>query len=247
MSNSQTHAGRVAVVTGAGRGIVQAIARDLDARGAIVVAVDLEKPAETVALLGPRALGFAAGVSDPLRTAAVGAAVAERFGRADIFVNNAGTFPFREIGDLDYATWRRVLAVNLDSQYLMVKALLPLMRQGGWGRIVNLTSNSIVTATPGLSHYFASKMGIIGLTRGLANDLAADGITVNAVGPTLSRTPGVLAERSADAVSQVAQAQAIKRPGEAGDVAGTVAFLTSDDAAFVTGQTVMADGGLARL
>ncbi|GIF46309.1 3-oxoacyl-[acyl-carrier protein] reductase [Asanoa ferruginea] len=243
-----THPDRVAIVTGAARGIGQAIARRFGERGLTVVAVDLESPDETLALLDQtKAIGLTADVSDPAQTAEVGAEVIRRFGRIDILVNNAGIFPFSDIADLDYATWRRVLAVNLDSQFLMAKMVLPAMKDGGWGRIVNLTSNSIVTVTPGLSHYFASKMGIIGFTRGLANDLAPFGITVNAVGPTLTRTPGVLAHRGGKELEEAAHAQAIKRPGEVDDVVGVIAFLASDDAGFVTGQTIMADGGLARL
>ncbi|WP_329128916.1 SDR family oxidoreductase [Streptomyces sp. NBC_01476] len=249
MSVFQTHEGRVAVVTGAGRGIGQAIAVDLGARGATVVAVDLNSPGETVALLadkGHTALGLTADVSNPEQTAAVGEEIAHRFGRADILVNNAGIFPFLDIDELDYDTWRRVLAVNLDSQFLMVKAVLPTMKKGGWGRIVNLTSNSIVTNVAGISHYMASKMGNIGFSRGLANDLAPFGITVNAVGPTLTITPGSQQVHPQEALEAAAQAQAIKRNGLPEDLTGTIAFLTSDDAAFVTGQTVMADGGYAR-
>ncbi|MDG4782106.1 3-oxoacyl-ACP reductase FabG [Micromonospora sp. WMMD961] len=249
MSVFATHEGRVAVVTGAGRGIGQAIAKRLADAGATVVAVDLKNPEETVALLtssGHTAIGLTADVSDPEQTAAVGAEVIRRFGRVDILVNNAGIFPFWDIEELDYDKWRRVLAVNLDSQFLMVKAVLAGMKKGGWGRIVNLTSNSIVTAAPGLSHYMASKMGNIGFSRGLANDLAPFGITVNAVGPTLTLTPGVREVHPPETLEAVAQAQAIKRSGQPDDLVGTIAFLTSDDAAFVTGQTIMADGGLAR-
>ncbi|MCX5251215.1 SDR family oxidoreductase [Streptomyces sp. NBC_00201] len=249
MSVPQTHTDRVAVVTGAGRGIGQAIAVGLAARGASVVAVDLNSPEETVALLadkGHPVLGFTGDVSNPDQTAAVGKEVADRFGRADILVNNAGICPFLDIEELDYDTWRRVIAVNLDSQFLMVKALLPTVKKSGWGRIVNVTSNSIVTNAPSMSHYMASKMGNIGFSRGLANDLAPFGITVNAVGATLTITPGVLNAHPQEALTAAAQSQAIKRNGLPEDLTGTIAFLTSDDAAFVTGQTIMADGGYAR-
>lgn len=249
MSIPQTHTGRVAVITGAGRGIGQALALGLAARGATIVAVDLKHPEETVATLAERghtALGLVADVSDPAQTAAVGERIARELGRVDVLVNNAGVFPFVGIDDLDYETWRRVIAINLDSQFLMVKAVLPMMKAGGWGRIINLTSNSIVTNAPGLSHYMASKMGNIGFSRGLANDLAPFGITVNAVGPTLTLTPGVREVHPPEALVAVAQAQAIKRNGLPEDLVGTIAFLSSDDAAFVTGQTIMADGGYAR-
>ncbi len=250
MTFPQTHTGRVAVVTGAGRGIGQAIARQLAERGAIVVAVDLRKPDDTLKLLAktsPGALALEADVSDSAQTATVGEQIAARFGRVDILVNNAGIFPKVHIDELDYATWRRVIAVNLDSQFLMVKAVLPSMKRGGWGRIVNLTSNSVVSTVPQLSHYMASKLGNIGFTRGLANDVAQFGISVNAVGPSLTRTPGALDGHSQETFNAVAQGQAIKRSAEPDDVVGTILFLTSEDSAFVTGQTIMADGGYARI
>ena len=245
-----SHQDRVAVVTGAARGIGQAVCRQLAERGATVVAVDLTEPDQTLAQLdsaGHKATGLIADVSDPEQTRAVGEEVRQRHGRCDILVNNAGIYPFVDIDDLDYDTWRKVLAVNLDSQFLMTKAVLPLMKQAGWGRIVNLTSNSIGLAVPGLSHYMASKMGAIGFTRALANDVAAYGITVNAVGPTLSRTPGVLSSIPPELQEQVSQSQAIKKIGEADDVVGAILFLTSQDSYFVTGQTIMADGGLVRM
>lgn len=123
----------------AAAGIGQAVCRELAGRGASVVAVDLQEPAETLALLDAAdhtAVGIRADVSDPERTGHVGEEVRSRYGRCAILVKNAGIYPRYDIDDLDYATWRRVLAVNPDSQFLMVKALLPLMKDGGWGRIV---------------------------------------------------------------------------------------------------------------
>ncbi|WP_027931000.1 SDR family NAD(P)-dependent oxidoreductase [Amycolatopsis thermoflava] len=241
---------RVAVVTGAARGIGRAVAKGLAERGAHVIAVDLDHPSETVGQLeasGHKVTALRADVSDPDHTAEIGEEVRSRHGRCDILVNNAGIFPFVDISELTYDTWRKVLSVNLDSQFLMTQAVLPLMKEAGWGRIVNITSNSIGLAVPQMSHYMASKMGIIGFTRGLANDVADHGITVNAVGPTLSRTPGVTSAVPTELMAQVSRSQAIKKIGEADDVVGTVLFLTSEDSYFVTGQTIMADGGLVRL
>ncbi|WKU06710.1 SDR family NAD(P)-dependent oxidoreductase [Micromonospora sp. HUAS LYJ1] len=242
---------RIAVVTGGGRGIGQAICQGLARRGMDVVAVDLVDPIETVALVegeGRKALGVTGDVADPDDVARIGAEITAGMGGCHVLVNNAGIYPAKNIFKLEYEAWRRVLAVNLDSQFLMTKAVLHHMCEARWGRIVNLTSNSVGLALPGFTHYMASKMGVIGFTRALASDVASYGITVNAVGPTLSRTPGLAESPMAGAAQEhVAAMQAIKRPGEAQDVVGTVAFLASDDAAFVTGQTIMADGGLVRL
>jgi NAD(P)-dependent dehydrogenase (short-subunit alcohol dehydrogenase family) len=250
MTYLPTHENRVAVVTGAARGFGQAICRGLAQRGATVVAVDLMEPTETVQLLqeeGLKCTSLIADVSDPEQTQHVGEEVSRLHGRCDILINNVGIYPFTDISDLDYAAWRRVLTVNLDSQFLMTQAVLPMMKQEKWGRIVNFTSNSIGLAVPGLTHYMASKMGVIGFTRALANDVASYSITANAVGATLSRTPGVLSSIPEELQHQVAQSQAIKRVGESEDVVGTVLFLASEDSYFVTGQTIMADGGLLRL
>lgn len=241
---------RVAVVTGAAQGFGRAICAGLAERGMNIVAVDLsssDTTLKTVAQAGVRGVGLEADVSDPATTARLEALLHDEFGRCDVLVNNAGVYPNIPFDEVDYETWSRVLQVNLDSQFLMVKAVLPLMRAGGWGRIVNFTSNSVGLVIPGLAHYAAAKMGVIGFTRGLATDVAEYGITVNAVGPTASLTPGGIAQIERARIEQLAGSQAIKRPGTAEDVVGTVLFLAGPDSHWVTGQTIMADGGLVRL
>jgi NAD(P)-dependent dehydrogenase (short-subunit alcohol dehydrogenase family) len=241
---------RVAVVTGAAQGFGRAISVGLADRGVDIVAVDLAESTETlkaVEAAGARAVGLVADVSDPATTGRLETLLNNEFGRCDILVNNAGIYPNVPFIDVDYALWQRVHRINLDSQFLMVKAVLPLMTSGGWGRIVNITSNSIGLVAPGLSHYMASKAGVIGFTRGLATDVAAHGITVNAVGPTASLTTGGKAHIKPGHIEELAKTQAIKRPGTVDDIVGTVLFLASDDSAFVTGQTIMVDGGLVRL
>jgi 3-oxoacyl-[acyl-carrier protein] reductase len=241
---------RVAVVTGAAQGFGRAISIGLAHRGVDIVAVDLSGSEETlkeVVAAGARGVSLVADVSAPESTGRLTALLQEEFGRCDILVNNAGIYPNVPFPDVDYELWQRVLRINLDSQFLMVKAVLPLMTSGGWGRIINITSNSVVLPAPGLSHYMASKMGVIGFTRGLANDVADHGITVNAVGPTASLTPGGQAHIDPEVIASLSATQAIKRPGGPEDIVGTVLFLAGDDSAWVTGQTIMADGGLARL
>ena len=187
-SRARSHDGRVAIVTGAAHGIGQAIAVKLAERGARLVLVDIDDTAETAARIGTEALSISADVSKDADWDRVGNEVDRHFGRADIVVNNAAYYPHGLIDDLDYATWRQTLAVNLDAHFLSAKHFVPRMRSHHWGRFVGISSNSIGTSVQGLSHYMASKMGIIGFMRGLANDVASDGITANSVLPGLTNT-----------------------------------------------------------
>ena len=241
-----THAGRVAIVTGAAQGIGRAIAAGLAARGAQVVAVDIKPLDETVAAIGERVTPRILDVSDEGAWQALSLDIDKAFGRADIVINNAAYLPWAPFDDLTPEIWRRTLSVNLDAHFFSAKALVPLMRRHHWGRIIAIASNSIGIAEPGLSHYMASKMGEIGFVRGLANDLGQDGVTVNAVLPALTDTPAI-AVLSEEARRGVYQQQAIKRLGQPQDLVGPVAFLTSDDAAFITGQALVVDGGLYKI
>jgi NAD(P)-dependent dehydrogenase (short-subunit alcohol dehydrogenase family) len=242
----RAHGGRVAIVTGAARGIGQALCRNFAQTGAKVVGLDVADLSETGAAVseaGAEWLGLCVDVTS--REATLGAVrdIAGRFGSCDILVNNAGIFPARPFDELDFEEWRRVLAINLDSQFLVSSAVVPHMKRAGWGRIVNLTSGSVQVAVPNYSAYKASKMGTIGLTRGMAADLGRYGITVNAVSPSLTVTPGAVEHGNANMQDLAVQLQAIKRPAAPGDIAGLVGFLASDAGEFVTGQTMLADGG----
>lgn len=246
MTGFPTHRGRVAVVTGAARGIGAAIARGLARRGAMVVAADLAQPEATATAIGASAVAVAADVSSPDGWAAIERAAAAAFGDVGIVVNNAAYYPNHPIDDLDFDTWRRTMSVNLDAQYLSAKQFIPAMRRNGWGRFVGISSNSIGLNVQGMSHYMASKMGIIGFMRGLANDVAADGITCNAILPGLTHTVATEAQDE-EARRAVWQAQAIQRFAEPDEIVGPVLFLTSDDAAFMTAQAVVVDGGQYRV
>jgi NAD(P)-dependent dehydrogenase (short-subunit alcohol dehydrogenase family) len=241
----KTHAGHVALVTGAAQGIGQAIALALAQRGAQVIATDLTTPHETVNKIGPTAHAFQLDVTQEEAWRSLSLQSRE-VGDIDIVVNNAGYFPNLPIDQLDLATWRRTFATNLDSHFLSAKFFLPAMRKKKWGRFVGISSNMVGLAIPGMSHYIASKMGIVGFMRGLANDVASDGITANAVLPGLTNTAAT-APQSEEQKRATWEQQAIKRLGQPGDLTGAVLFLTSDDAAFITGQAIVVDGGQYRI
>jgi NAD(P)-dependent dehydrogenase (short-subunit alcohol dehydrogenase family) len=246
MTNFLTHESRVAVVTGAGRGIGAAIARGLASRGARVVAVDLVFPSVTVDSIGKMAVGVVADVSTREGWASIAAVAHQAFGGVDIVVNNAAFYPNRPIDELDLETWQRTMSVNLDSHFLSAKQFIPGMRSRKWGRFVGISSNSIGLTIKGMSHYVCSKMGIIGFMRGLANDVASDGITCNSVLPGLTHTPATDAQGD-EQRRATWQAQAIQRFAEPEDMVGAVLFLTSDDASFMTGQSLVVDGGQYRV
>jgi 3-oxoacyl-[acyl-carrier protein] reductase len=224
-TSTRTHEGRVALVTGAGQGIGQAIALALAGRGARVIVTDLKPLHETVRKIGPAAFPLELDVTQEEQWRSV-AAKTRDVGEVDIVVNNAGFFPHRTIDELDLPTWRKTMATNLDSHFLSVKYFLPTMRKKRWGRFVGISSNMVGLAIPGMSHYIGSKMAIIGFMRGLANDVAIDGITANSVLPGLTNTLAT-ASQSEEQKRGTWEQQAIKRLGEPEDVTGAVLFLTS--------------------
>ena len=244
-TSMKTHEGRVALVTGAAQGIGRAIALALADRGAQVIATDLKPPHETAHKIGPAAYALELDVTQEEQWRSVATKSLE-VGEVDIVVNNAGYFPNRPIHELDLPAWRKTMATNLDSHFLSVKYFLPKMRKKKWGRFVGISSNMVGLAIPGMSHYIATKMGIIGFMRGLANDVANDGITANSVLPGLTNTLAT-ASQSEEQKRGTWEQQAIKRLGEPDDVTGAVLFLTSDEAAFITGQAIVVDGGQYRI
>jgi NAD(P)-dependent dehydrogenase (short-subunit alcohol dehydrogenase family) len=240
--------GRTAIVTGAAQGIGAAIAEQLAAEGATVVLADLNGPGAQAAAerIGAPSFAVTVDVGDEASVASLHREVLERTGSLDILVNNAAIVPFTAWDDVDFVEWRRIMRVNLDGVYLMCRASSDEMRRRGYGRIVNIASNSFFAGTPNMAAYVAAKGGVIGFTRALATELGPYGITVNAITPGLTASEGVLASPHAGAFDFVGALQAIKRRGVPGDIAPVAVFLASEEAAWVTGSTVNVDGGHVR-
>ena len=238
--------GRVAIVTGAGQGIGRAIAEKMRAEGASVVVADKnsETAAKTAAEIG--GIAHVADVSDPDQVSALVAATVGQFGKVDILVNDAAIVPFVPWEELDFAEWRRVMSVNIDGVFLTCKAVYPHMKEAGYGRIVNICSNVVTAGTPNMAHYVSSKGAVFSFTRSLATEVGAHGITVNAVAPGLTASEGVLASPHAEAFDFVVSLQSIPRRGVPADIAPAVAFLASEEAHWITGQMLTADGGHTR-
>lgn len=238
--------GRVAIVTGAGQGIGRAIAGKLREEGASVVVAD--KNSETANKTAAEIGGVAqvTDVSDEAQVNALAATTISQFGKIDILVNDAAIVPFVPWEELDFAEWRRVMSVNIDGVFLMCKAVYPHMKQAGYGRIVNIASNVVTAGTPNMAHYVSSKGAVFAFTRSLATEVGAHGITVNAVAPGLTASEGVLASPHAGAFDFVVSLQAIPRRAVPADIAPAVAFLASEEAHWITGQMLTADGGHTR-
>ncbi len=243
--------GKVAVVTGAARGIGLAIARELAGAGAAVAVADLSGAADAAAELargGGRSLALEVDVSSEEATSHMAATVVAEMGRLDILVNNAGLFTTlrpRPFAEVDVREWRRVMDVNVLGPFLCARAAAEAMGRHGGGRIVNIASATPFKGTPYMLHYVTSKGAVIAFTRALAKELGPAGILVNAVAPGLTLSSGLLdhAEAFEAKIASSAQGRAIGRQQHPEDVVGAVRFLAGPGAAFITGQTIVVDGG----
>lgn len=242
--------GRIAIITGASRGIGRAITLALAKRGAAVVvnyasnAVAAEETAQQVRDNGGRALVFKANVAEPAEAATLVKAAVDEFGGVDILVNNAGITRDNFILRMKDEDWDQVLGVNLKGAFNCTKAAARVMIKNHSGRIINISSVVALTGNTSQANYCAAKAGLIGLTRAMAKELGSRNITVNAVAPgfiTTEMTRGLPEELKEKMLSQIP----LKKFGEPEQVADLVAFLASDAARYISGQTIAVDGGMS--
>jgi 3-oxoacyl-[acyl-carrier protein] reductase len=238
---------RIAVVTGAGRGIGKAIAASLAREGVRVVCVSKSETcksvAEEITTAGGQAEALMVDVSDGVAVAAACAELNKKFGKIDILVNNAGITRDNLLLRMKDEDWTSVINTNLNSCFFWTKGLVHQMSRGRWGRIVNISSVVGLHGNAGQSNYAAAKAGQIGFTKAIAKEYAARNVTSNAIAPGFIRTD-MTAELGEEAMVRVTERVALKRLGEAGDIAATTVYLCSEEAGYITGQVFAVDGGL---
>jgi NAD(P)-dependent dehydrogenase (short-subunit alcohol dehydrogenase family) len=246
--------GRTAIVTGAGWGIGKAIATRLAQDGAGIVVADIKNfdasAAEIAKLAGVKTLGLKVDVSSEADTERMAGETLKAFGSIDILVNNAAIFStltMRPFEQIPVEEWKRLMEINIMGVGLCCKAVSAQMRKQQRGRIINMASGAPLKGVPLFLHYVASKGAVIAMTRGLAREMGRDGITVNAIAPGFTLSEGVLTTSNHLEVSREnsLKSRAIPRDQMPEDLVGAASFLASDDAAFMTGQTVVVDGGSA--
>jgi NAD(P)-dependent dehydrogenase (short-subunit alcohol dehydrogenase family) len=246
---------KIAIITGAAQGLGRAYALGYARAGAKVVIADIQPGSQVVdeiAAFGGSALDVPTDITREDQARSLVQKALEQFGRVDILVNNAAlfvdTYPLREFDQIEIDQWQRVMAVNINGTFLCCKHVVPVMRRQQYGRIINISSSVFWRGIPGFLHYATSKAAIIGFTRSLAHEVGKDGITVNSLAPGYTQSEGVVRVQDAGLGQdpyEVAAGQAIARPQMPEDLVGSAVFLASDAASFITGQTLVVDGGLA--
>jgi NAD(P)-dependent dehydrogenase (short-subunit alcohol dehydrogenase family) len=239
--------GKVAIVTGAAQGIGRAIAEGLSAAGARIVIADLQRAEETAAAF-PGGVGLTVDVASEDDVARMAEETVERCGSIDVLVNNAGLYAslaMRPFDEIPLAEWRQVLDVNVASMFLTCRAVVPVMRRQGGGKIVNISSGTPFRGVPYLLHYVTTKGAIVALTRALARELGQDNVLVNCVAPGFTLSAGV--EAHPEVVEKLrdvsVSARTLQRDQLPEDVVGAVVFLCGPGSDFITGQTLVIDGG----
>jgi 3-oxoacyl-[acyl-carrier protein] reductase len=247
VASNQELTGKVAIVTGAGRNIGRAIALALAEGGASILVnarsnrAEAESVAREIEALGGKALVHLGSVADPAAVHAMADAATSHFGRIDILVNNAALRREKPFAEMDYAEWRKILDVTLDGTFHCIKACLPALRESRAGAIVNIGGLSAHTGARNRAHVVTAKAGIVGFTRALAHELAAEGITVNCVVPGLIGTPRP--KDKPEPAHHLTHQTITGERGKPEDVAAAVRFLCGGGARYVTGQAIHANGG----
>ncbi|MGA6097380.1 SDR family NAD(P)-dependent oxidoreductase [Stutzerimonas marianensis] len=242
---------KVVIVTGAAQGIGAAYARALATEGARIVVADVLDGTPLVAELesmGAEAMAVTTDVADETSAAIMAGAAMERFGQIDVLVNNAAIYAslkMKAFEDIDLGEWDKVMAVNVRGPFICARAVVPYMKARAYGRIINISSGTPFKGTPNLLHYVTSKGAVLALTRAMARELGDFGIAVNTLAPGLVLSEGVVAnaEMRERLTAPVIASRAIKRDQMPDDLIGPLLFLASDDSAFMTGETVVVDGG----
>ena len=243
--------GRVAVVTGAGGGLGEGECLSLVAAGAAVACVELDEQrlaavVDKVRVAGGRAVGVATDVADRASVEAMAERVVRELGGIDILVNNAAIYPLRPWTEITEEEWDSVLAVNLKGYFLCARACRDSMAARGNGRIVNFSSITYMIGFKNMLSYVTSKGGVVAFTRALAREVGPDGITVNAIAPGAFPTDAEKIHPNPEQYNQwILEQQSLKRRGTPEDIGNAVVFLGSDAASFITGQTIVVDGGWA--
>jgi len=240
---------KVVIVTGGAKGIGRAYGLGVAAEGARVVVADVADPKPTVKeieALGAQALGVECDVSREEDTRRLATETLARFGRIDVLVNNAalyGTLARRPFLEIPVEEWDRVMAVNLRGLFLCSRAVFPAMKAQGRGTIINIASGTFFKGVPNYIHYTTSKGGVVGFTRSLARELGEFGIRVNAIAPGFTLSGENEKNMPAEGKDANVRMRMLKRAEVPEDIVGTLLFLASDDSGFITGQTIVVDGG----
>ena len=244
-------AGRVVILTGAAQGIGAAYARALAAEGAALSLCDIIDPQEIVAEIndkGGHAIGSRTDVTDAGAVAELAAKTDAAFGGIHVLVNNAalfGTLARKRFTEIESAEWDRVMAVNTRGPFECAKAVLPVMRRQGYGKIINISSGTVFKGQTHLLHYISSKGAVLAMTRALARELGEDGISVNCVAPGLTMSENVQIQMGGEqgAIQRTVDTRCFKREERPEDLTGALIFLASAESDFMTGQTLVVDGG----